>query len=159
MLHNNIPLFGFFIITLLFRKVIKYYQRIQSFIFFIADAKLYFIISFFTIKVIFMHMQPLDQKTIEDIKQRLVKTYNPREIYLLEPYREDNIDVGILIVVDGKDIEHYDLMKAGHKALIGVKFGKSILVYTQEEFDEYSEDPSTLSYSIKKYGKCIYARA
>jgi hypothetical protein len=104
-------------------------------------------------------MQPLDQKTIEDIKQRLVKTYNPREIYLLEPYREDNIDVGILIVVDGKDIEHYKLMTAGHKALIGVKFGKSILVYTQEEFDEYSEDPSTLSYSIKKYGKRIYARA
>ena len=106
-----------------------------------------------------MEAQSLDQKTIEDIKQRLVKTYNPREIYLLEPERKDMIDVGILIVVDGKDIEHYDLMKAGHKALVSVKFGKSILVYTQEEFDEYSEDPSTFSYSIKHYGKRIYARA
>ena len=106
-----------------------------------------------------METQSLDQKTIEEIKQRLVKTYNPREIYLLEPEREDMIDVGILIVVDGKDIEHYDLMKEGHKALIGAKFGKSILVYTQEEFNEYSEDPSTLSYSIKHYGKRIYARS
>lgn len=106
-----------------------------------------------------MEAQSLDQKTIEEITKRLVKTYNPREIYLLEPEREDNIDIGILIVVDGKDIEHYKLMTAGHKALIGVKVGKSILVYTQEEFDEYSEDPSTLSYSIKHYGKRIYARA
>jgi len=105
-----------------------------------------------------METQSLDQKTIEEITQRLVKTYNPREIYLLEPARGDTIDVGILVVVDGKDIEHYKLMTAGHKALIGVKVGKSILVYTQEEFDEYSEDPSTLSYSIKHYGKRIYAR-
>lgn len=104
-------------------------------------------------------MQPLDQKTIEDITQRFVKTYNPREIYLLEPKGYETIDVGILVVVDGKDIDHYKLMIAGHKALVSAKFGKSILVYTQEEFDEYSEDPSTFSYSIKHYGKRIYARA
>ena len=106
-----------------------------------------------------METQSLDQKTIEDIKQRLVKAYNPREIYLLEPSREDTIDVSILVVVDGKDIQHYDLMTAGHKALVGVKVAKNILVYTQEEFEEYSQDPSTLSYSIKNYGKRIYARA
>jgi len=106
-----------------------------------------------------MQTQQLDQKTIDEIIQRLVKTYNPREIYLLEPERGDTIDIGILVVVDGQDIEHYDLMKAGHKALVSVKVAKSILVYTQEEFDEYSEDPSTFSYSIKHYGKRIYARS
>lgn len=106
-----------------------------------------------------METQSLDQNTIEEIKQRLIKTYNPREIYVLEPEREDTIDVGILVVVDGNNIEHYDLMKAGHKALVSIKIGKNILVYTQEEFNEYSEDPSTLSYSIKHYGKRIYARA
>ena len=106
-----------------------------------------------------METRSLDQTIIEDIKQRLIKTYNPREIYLLEPERGDTIDVSILVVVDGKDIEHYKLMTAGHKALISVKVAKNILVYTQEEFDDYSQDPSTLSYSIKRYGKCIYARA
>lgn len=104
-------------------------------------------------------MHELDQKIIDDIKQRLVKIYNPREIYVLEPSRQDTIDVGILVVVDGKNIEHYDLMTAGHKALVSVKVAKSILVYTQEEFDEYSQDPSTFSYSIKNYGKRIYAPA
>jgi len=101
-------------------------------------------------------MEALDQKTIDDVRNRLIKTYNPREIYLLEPVREDNVDVGVLIVVDGEDIEHFDLMKAGHKALVGAKFGKTILVYTQEEFNEYSENPSTFSYTIKKYGQRIY---
>lgn len=105
-----------------------------------------------------MQFQTLDQRTIEDIKQRLIKTYNPREIYVLEPAREDTVDIGILVVVDGKNIEHYDLMTAGHRALVSVKVAKSILVYTQEEFDEYSQDPSTFSYSIKNYGKCVYAR-
>lgn len=106
-----------------------------------------------------METERLDQKTIEETKQKLVKTYNPREIYVLEPVRSDIVDVGILVVVDGEDIDHYKLMTAGHKALVSAKFGKSILVYTQEEFDEYSEDPSTFSYSIKHYGKRIYARA
>ena len=107
-----------------------------------------------------MEVQSLDQKTIEEIKQRLVKTYNPREIYLLEPQRGDTIDIGILIVVDDNMAglqQRYALMAEGHKALIGVRFAKNILVYTQKEFNEYSEDPSTLSYSIKRYGKRIYA--
>jgi len=106
-----------------------------------------------------METPSLDQNTIEEIKKRLVKTYNPREVYILEPKGYDSVDNNILVVVDGKDIEHYKLMVAGHKALIGVRVAKNILVYTQEEFNEYSEDPSTLSYSIKHYGKRIYARA
>jgi hypothetical protein len=109
-----------------------------------------------------MEIQSLDQNTIEEVTKRLVKTYNPREIYLLEPEREDNIDIGILIIVNDDMAglqQRYALMAEGHKALIGVKVAKNILVYTKEEFDEYSQDPSTLSYSIKKYGKRIYASA
>jgi hypothetical protein len=109
-----------------------------------------------------METQSLDQKTIDEIARRLIKAYNPREIYLLEPQREDTIDIGILVIVDDNMAglqQRYALMAEGHKALIGVKIAKNILVYTKEEFDEYSQDPSTLSYSIKKYGKRIYARA
>ena len=104
-----------------------------------------------------MIIEPLGQSTIEEIKQRLIKTYYPREIYILEPTREDNIDVGILVIVDKAPQQRYAYIAAGHKALIGIKVAKSILVYTMEEFEEYSKDPSTLSYIIKKYGKRIYA--
>lgn len=106
-----------------------------------------------------MEQQKLDQATIEEIKRRLVKVYNPLEIYLLEPQRGDTIDVNLLVIVEGENIPHYDLMTAGHKALIGVKVAKNILVYTPEEFEEYSQDQSTLSYAVKNYGERIYARA
>ena len=105
-------------------------------------------------------MQSLDQKTIEEIKQRLIKTYNPREIYLLEPHGKDNVDVDIIVIVDEAGLQQrYALMAEGHKALIGIKIPKNILVYTTQEFEDYSSDQSTLSYSIKHYGKRIYARA
>lgn len=107
-----------------------------------------------------MQTQSLDQKTIEEIKQRLVKTYDPREIYLLEPGNKDNIDVDIMVIVDEAGLQQrYALMAEGHKALIGIKIPKNILVYTKEEFEDYSADQSTLSYSIKRYGKRIYAKA
>lgn len=106
-----------------------------------------------------MFIQPLDQKTIADISERLVKTYNPREIYILEPCREDHIDMDIMVVVDDAGLQNrYALMAEGHKALISIHVPKNILVYTTEEFQEYSADRFTLSYSIKHYGKRIYER-
>lgn len=108
-----------------------------------------------------MDLKPLDQSTINEITTRLVKTYNPCEIYLLEPENDDySVDVNILVIVENANLQQrYALMAEGHKALIGVDVAKNILVYTPEEFAEYSQDPSTLSYVIKKRGKRIYAHA
>jgi len=105
-----------------------------------------------------MLTQSLDQKTIDEIKKRLITTYNPCEIYILEPQPGGNVDINILVVVEHAGLQQrYAMMAEGHKALIGVNIPKNILVYTKEEFEDYSKDPSTLSYSIKQYGKCIYA--
>ncbi len=108
-----------------------------------------------------MDIQPLDQNTIDEVIKRLVKTYNPQEIYILEPKNDDyTIDVNILVVVENANLQQrYALMAEGHKAIIGIKVAKKILVYTPGEFAEYSQDPSTLSYLIKKNGKRIYAYA
>jgi uncharacterized protein len=107
-----------------------------------------------------METHELDQKIVEEITKRLIKTYNPREIYLLEPHGKGNVDVDIMVIVDEAGLQQrYALMAEGHKALIGIKVPKNILVYTKEEFEDYSNDQSTLSYSIKHYGKRIYARA
>ncbi len=107
-----------------------------------------------------MQIHRLDQVTIDEIKNRLVKTYDPREIYLLEPNDEIEEDVGIMIILDEAGLQQrYALMAEGHKALIGIKIPKNILVYTKEEFEDYSKDTSTLSYLIKKHGKRIYAKA
>ncbi len=104
-----------------------------------------------------MNITPLKQETIDEITKRLVTTYHPREIYLLEPHREDDEDIDIIVIVDHADINRYTMMSQGHKALIGLPIAKNILVYTKEEFAEYSKDHATMSYSVKKYGKRIYA--
>jgi len=107
-----------------------------------------------------MQIHSLDPTVIEAIKQRLVKAYKPLEIYLLEPRSEDNIDFAIMVIVEKADLQNrYKLMADGHHALIGIKIPKSILVYTKEEFDDYSQDESTLSHQIKQHGTCIYAKA
>lgn len=106
-----------------------------------------------------MNLQRLDKNTVEEIIKRLVKTYDPLEIYLLEPQYDNNIDNNILVIVEGDDIAHYALMTKGHKALVGVDIAKNILVYTKEEFAEYAQDASTLSYLIKRDGSRIYAKA
>lgn len=108
-----------------------------------------------------MKNEMLNQEIIDNIKKRLVKVYKPLEIYLLEPHFEaDNIDINIMVIVDKASIQkRYDLMAEGHHALIGIKIPKNIIVYTKDEFENYSKDKSTLSYQIKKHGKLIYARA
>ena len=107
-----------------------------------------------------MLTQLLDSKTIDEIKRRLIETYHPCEIYLLEPQQADQVDIGILVVVEQAGLQgRYAMMAEGHKALIGIKVPKNILVYTKQEFEDYSSDASTLSYSIKHYGKRIYAKS
>lgn len=107
-----------------------------------------------------MHIQSLDQKTIEDITQRLIATYDPSEIYLLEPQQKGDVDIDIMVIVEEAGLQQrYAMMAEGHKALIGIKIPKNILVYTKKEFEDYAQDTSTLSYLIKHYGKCIYAQA
>ena len=104
-----------------------------------------------------MDIPPLDQKTIDEVIQRLVKAYDPREIYILEPIREDNPDAGILVIDDAAPDERYAYIAKGHKALIGVNVAKYISVHTTKEFNTYSQDGHSNCYMIKKYGKCIYS--
>lgn len=111
-----------------------------------------------------MYIEPLDQKIIDDIKERLVRAYDPREIHILGPHEVDNqqynTDIGILIILDKAGLqERFALVMKGLKDLEDIKTRKNILVYTKEEFEDFSQDKETLSYSIKHYGKCIYAKA
>lgn len=107
-----------------------------------------------------MAQQPLSQEIIDTITTRLVKTYEPLEIHLLEPRTNDDVEINIIVIVENAGLQQrYALMAEGHKALIGIKIPKNLLVYTKTEFEEYSADESTLSYSVKNYGKRIYAKA
>ncbi len=105
----------------------------------------------------------INAKTIEEIKKRLIETYNPLEMYLFGSYawgtpREES-DLDLLIVLDHCDPkERYKAMTEGHKALFDFrKSSHDILVVSKDEFEEGSKDKARIFYIIKKKGKKIYA--
>jgi predicted nucleotidyltransferase len=99
---------------------------------------------------------------INEVKNRLVKTYNPIAIYLFGSYAwghpTEESDLDLLIVVDESDEKTYKRVRAGHRALFGLDVSKDMVVYTKEEFEKRSKDITTLCYKIKNDGELIYAR-
>ncbi|MFH1643638.1 MAG: nucleotidyltransferase domain-containing protein [bacterium] len=105
----------------------------------------------------------INKKIIEEVKKRLVKTYNPIAIYLFGSYAwgkpTEDSDLDLLIVVDKSDEKSYNRVRSGYDALFGMGISKDIIVYTKEEFEERTNNITTLGYKIKKDGELIYARA
>jgi uncharacterized protein len=104
----------------------------------------------------------IPQTTIDEAIRRLVKVYNPVQIYLYGDYawgtpnEESTID--ILIIVTSSDER---VIKRGYpafEALLGLKIPKNIIVLTKEEFDKYTQDPNSSTSEIKHRGKILYAR-
>ena len=105
----------------------------------------------------------ISKETIDEVKNRLVKTYDPIAIYLFGSYAWGNptedSDLDILIVVDKSDERPIKRSIEGYKALWGLGISKDIIVYTENEFENAAQKKMTLSYKIKSMGKVIYARA
>lgn len=93
---------------------------------------------------------------VETAKNRLIKAYGPKELYLFGSYAwgkpDEQSDLDMLVVVDKSDEKIYKRSIKGIEALMGLKIAKDILVYTKEEFDGLASDVSTLCYKIKKEG-------
>ncbi|MBI5745580.1 MAG: nucleotidyltransferase domain-containing protein [Nitrospirae bacterium] len=97
---------------------------------------------------------------IEIVKNRLIKAYNPRELYLFGSFAwgnpDEQSDLDMLVIVDKSDEKPYKRAINGIEALMGLRIAKDILVYTKDEFDKLSADVSTLCYKIKKEGIKLY---
>lgn len=105
----------------------------------------------------------INKDTIEEVKNRLIKTYNPIAIYIFGSYAwghpDEESDLDLLIVVDKSDEKSYRRPIAGHMALRGLDISKDIIVQTKEVFDHRSREITTLEFKIKRDGKVLYARA
>jgi predicted nucleotidyltransferase len=106
----------------------------------------------------------VDKETLEDIKNRLVKAYDPIAIYLFGSYAwgtpDEESDLDLLIVVDTSAQKSYERPITGYRALRGLEFiAKDLIVQTKEEFERRSGEITTLEHKIKRDGELIYARA
>lgn len=100
---------------------------------------------------------------IEEVKKRLIKTYDPLELYLFGSYAWGNptedSDLDILIVTEKTSPNKHKLLVMGHHALIGLNIPKDILVFSKSEFDSHAADITKLCYKVKREGKKIYAKS
>lgn len=105
----------------------------------------------------------INKEIIEEVKNRLVKTYDPVAIYLFGSYAwgspTEDSDLDLLIVVDKSDERPIKRSIEGYKALWGLGISKDIIVYTKNEFERAAQKEMSLSYKIKSEGKVMYARA
>lgn len=105
----------------------------------------------------------LGKEVITEVKNRLVKAYNPLKIYLFGSYAwghpTEDSDLDLLIVVEKSDEKTYTRPLPGYDALFGMGISKDLIVYTKDEFEKYSSNKTSLCYKIKKDGELIYARS
>ena len=105
----------------------------------------------------------VNKEIMEEVKNRLIKAYNPISIYVFGSYAwgapTEDSDLDLLIVVDKSDEKSYNRPRAGQRALFGLNIAKDLIVYTKEEFERTSHDKTSLGYKIKREGKVLYARA
>jgi len=105
----------------------------------------------------------IDKKIIQEMAQRLIKTYDPLEIYLFGSYAwgqpTQESDVDWLVIVEDSDLKKYKRSREGYGAMVGLKTPTDIIVYTKEEFQCRVNDVTTLCYKIKKEVKRWYEKS
>lgn len=105
----------------------------------------------------------VSKELLEEVKNRLITTYNPVAIYLFGSYAwgtpTEDSDLDLLIIVENSDEKSYNRPRPGQRALFGLGISKDLTIYTKDEFERISKDTTTLWYKIKNDGELIYARA
>jgi uncharacterized protein len=105
----------------------------------------------------------IDKDKITFIVQKLIETYQPKIIYLFGSYAwgrpDDDSDIDMLIIVKESSEKLHQRLKPAYRALRGIKVPKDILVYTEMEFEQQSEEPSSLFFKIKTEGVKLFEAA
>lgn len=104
-------------------------------------------------------MQKIDEKTIQKIKNRIVKGAKPEKIVIFGSYAQETAtkdsDLDILIIKSTELPIHKRAIEI-RKLLHGISVPKDIIVYTPEEVKKWKNASSAFITTVLKNGRIIY---
>ncbi|MHA1520424.1 MAG: nucleotidyltransferase domain-containing protein [Promethearchaeota archaeon] len=99
---------------------------------------------------------------MQDIIFRIIKVCNPEKIILFGSYSTQNFDqdsdIDLLIILKISKLPRHQRSIPINLELSNIVFPMDILVYTEEEIDEWSEVPQAFITSIISKGKILYEK-
>ena len=98
-------------------------------------------------------------KIIEDLVKKVVEQIHPNKIYLFGSRAKGSArsesDIDLLIIADMAGSKHQRSL-AIRKLFPNRRFSLDVLVYNQQEFEQESEIPNTIGYTVAHEGKLLY---
>ena len=109
-----------------------------------------------------VRVEKIDNELIDYIARLVTKVIAPEKIILFGSYaygtpgKESDID--ILVIVKESSLPRYKRSIPIYKELSGILVPKDLLVYTEDEIEEWSEVPQSFITTIYKKGRVIYEK-
>ena len=100
-------------------------------------------------------------QNIEEVKNRIVKNFNPEKIILFGSYANGNASENSdldLVVIQESELPSYKRVRPIKKQLRGIGFPIDILVYTPQEVEYWKETSMAFITQVMKDGKVLYGR-
>ncbi|MGL5278720.1 MAG: nucleotidyltransferase domain-containing protein [Cetobacterium sp.] len=101
----------------------------------------------------------INLKQIEQVKERLVKEFHPKKIYIFGSYAwgtpNEDSDLDILVILEKCDNKILEMRK-GLKALRGIGFPKDLIVENELEFLGNAQKNHLIENEILNKGYLLY---
>lgn len=101
----------------------------------------------------------INLKQIEQVKERLVKEFHPKKIYIFGSYAwgtpNEDSDLDIMVILEKCDNKILEMRK-GLKALRGIGFPKDLIVENELEFLDNAKKNHLIENEILNKGYLLY---
>ena len=105
---------------------------------------------------------PLFNHLISDITDRLVKEFNPENIFLFGSHvwgtPNADSDLDLLVILSSSDMASTKRSKRAYRCLREIPYPLDILVKTRKEVEKFAQVPQSLEYQILLKGRCLYGQ-
>jgi len=104
----------------------------------------------------------ISEELLKEIIGKILEVIDPEKIILFGSYAygspSSKSDLDLLVVVKRSELPRYKRSVPIYQALAGILIPKDILVYTEEEIDEWTEVPQAFVTTVVRKGKVVYEK-